>query len=272
MSYNTRSKSRQIKLTEDRDDDFKDKPGIFEVKKSGNGKRGRPKKLKDIEEKIVNEIVNDVEKENEKFSDELLLETVEISECKFDLNDDLYFIDNEKGRAVNSTKIDEILLSMSEMEVNESIIMQDDIYDLIITEQNINNETYILETNGECDKETIGDETELYDKDNLDSLMNNFDLNVELNACFKFVKTIRNSRRLLYEGFSYVRDRGEFECIQWKCTHVLGVIFDENGKKKYKYCPGRVQTYNDRDLKSLQITKFIFQTLWNQNVYLLMIK
>jgi hypothetical protein len=31
MSYNTRSKSRQIKLTEDRVDDFNDKPGIFEV-------------------------------------------------------------------------------------------------------------------------------------------------------------------------------------------------------------------------------------------------
>jgi hypothetical protein len=132
---------------------------------------------------------------------------VEISECKIDLND-LYLIDNEKTRAVNSTKIDEILFSMSEMEVNESIIMQDDIYELIISEQNINNETYILETNGESDKETIGDENELYDEDNLDSLMNNINLNVELNADFKFVKTKRNSRKLLYEGYSYVRDRG----------------------------------------------------------------
>ncbi len=91
MSYNTRSISRQIKLTEDRVDDFNDKPGIFEVKKIGNGKRGRPKKLKDIEEKIV----NDDQKENEKFSDEQRLETVEISECKIDLND-LYLIDNER--------------------------------------------------------------------------------------------------------------------------------------------------------------------------------
>ncbi len=78
----------------------------------------------------------------------------------------MYFIESEKARAVNSTKINEILFSMSEMEVNESIIMQDDIYELIISEQNINNETYILETNGESDKETIGDENKLYDEDN----------------------------------------------------------------------------------------------------------
>ena len=141
--------------------------------------------------------------------------------------------------------INDILNSMTKVELDQTIINEDEMYKLIINQSNLET-TYVLQNN----EEENFDENEYYDEHNLDSMMNNLNFNdVQLNARIEFVLTKRNSRKLLHEGYSYVKDRGEFECIQWKCTYVLAVKMDENGKKNYKYCPGRVHTYNDRDLK-----------------------
>ena len=50
------------------------------------------------------------------------------------------------------------------------------------------------------------------------------------------------------DGYSYVRDRGDFDLTQWKCNFSVRVK-DANGKSRSVYCPGRCHTTNDRNMK-----------------------
>ena len=147
---------------------------------------------------MIEALTNEIERDNNQVT-----ASCEVDEIDGD------FLDNEVGRAHNSTTVDEILDVMTEIELEETIINENEIYEFVMTDG-----TYIVEEDG------IG---EISDEDNLESLMDNLNLNVELNAEINFVKTSRNGRKLLHAGFSYVRDRGEFECIQWKFDFVLTV-------------------------------------------------
>ena len=251
MNYNLRSKSKITPI---------DQPNEVVLKKAG--RRGRPKKVNtatEVNEQLsesnetaaaINERINNVENElNEKEEDDFIrLENEEERSVGIEENKSIEDLLNEGEyeREFNSTRIGDILSVMSEFELDETIIAEDEFYESIMNDEDFDDKTF---NKNDDDEDSNIDDNQFYDEDNLHSMLNNLNLNVELNADLKFVQTKRKARKLLHEGYTYVRDRGEFECIQWKCSYVLSVTAYENGKRKYIYCPGRVHTYNDRDLK-----------------------
>jgi hypothetical protein len=67
-----------------------------------------------------------------------------------------------------------------------------------------------------------------------------------------FVKTSRNSRKLLYDGYTNLLDREGDDKSQWRCSYSVCIGCEViNGRKKYRYkiCPGRCHTSKDRDFK-----------------------
>jgi len=203
------------------------------------GKRGRPRKINIVEPLHINE---EVENEISNKSDE----TSEI---------------NELTRAMESTMI---------RSTGESFR---DVFESLSEEQmfnNFNNETFTVNNFEEKDDYNQDnndyiqanyyfnddDNGEYYDADYVDGanreVLEPEDANVEKYANLEFIQTNRGGRKLLHNGYSYVRDDGDFDCTFWKCTFSKVVITKEAGKKdkrKYVYCPGRCFSFEDRDIR-----------------------
>jgi hypothetical protein len=158
---------------------------------------------------------------------------------------------------LESTSIDfyQYINTMTEEQMDNSIANADEIYEYII-----NDETYMVQLDNEDNESDTDDEIanseyekfEYYDEENVSEVIVDFDPNVEKNVNLVFVKTNRNARKLVYDGYTYVLDRENDEISQWKCSFSVCVGVEEiNGKKKYKYkyCPGRCHTLSDKDFK-----------------------
>ena len=98
---------------------------------------------------------------------------------------------------------------MSERELEQSIVEEDSFFQYILEKTYSVNES----------EDAIGNDDAkcFYEEDNLDALMSKVDINLELNAKLTFVASNRGGRKLLHDGYSYVRDRGDFQQMQWKC-------------------------------------------------------
>ena len=87
-----------------------------------------------------------------------------------------------------------------------------------------------------------------FEGDDLENLMNKIDLNDDNISPLSFTTTIRGNRKLVCDGYSYVRDRGDYNLFQWKCNFSVRVK-RADGKVVSVYCPGRCHTINDKCLK-----------------------
>ena len=165
------------------------------------------------------------------------------------------FLDTVESNVLESD-VNNYIANMTEVDINESILEEDLIYDYLINEAN--NETFVVghintfnvdkyencESINEIDRNNAN---LYYDEDNLETLISKLDLNVEVNIPLTFVQTSRSGRKLIHDGYSYIKDRGDYKLTQWKCCFSVQVF--DGSKKKYVYCPGRCHTYNDSDLK-----------------------
>ena len=156
--------------------------------------------------------------------------------------------------------------SMTERDLDRSIIAKDQIYQLIIEEDMEATILYghVEELNADSSEEDSIDSSEENNADSyankdyyderdfeeadLESMMTNIDINSENIQPLIFTTTIRGGRKLLCDGYSYVRDRGDFELTQWKCNFSVRVAGSE-GKFKSLYCPGRCHSMNDKKIK-----------------------
>ena len=86
-----------------------------------------------------------------------------------------------------------------------------------------------------------------FEEDEICEMMNKIDLG-DNQSELKFKTTTKGGRKLLCDGYSYVRDRGDYNLTQRKCNFSARVA-RENGKLISVYCPGRCHTINDRQLK-----------------------
>ena len=242
----TRSKRNNIKINDEKEkaDDLNVRNGE-KIKINGRGRR-RPKKIvmQQIEE------IEDNDEQHGKINEnkELENEVEEIEEIE-DNDDDV----NEVTRALESTRIhkngfsfNSIFESMTEAQMDETILDQNMIF--ANNDYDDDSDDYDNEKEQSDDSfSNLNNQNLFYDEANLEIVIPNDDISLEVNAEIQFVETIRGSRKLIHGGYSYVRDRGNFEMTQWKCAYSKATIV--NDKRKYIYCPGRCHLYNDRDIR-----------------------
>ena len=162
--------------------------------------------------------------------------------------------------------LEEHVKGMSENQVDSSIANQDDIFEYIIHEDenfsrvfsNVDFESTRNCTNNTSDSEDSHDENttvkggQYYEEGNLDDMFSQLEIEegeIEKNAKLVFTLTKRRGRKLLYEGYSYTKDKGDVaEDCQWRCDFFIKML-NEEGKSKYIYCPGRCHTFADRHFK-----------------------
>ena len=152
-------------------------------------------------------------------------------------------IDSESINNLNS------FLNMTERELDQSILQRDTFFNRIV-------EDYCSSTRSsdtdDSDFDVIFDGGDYYDERALeddmmgiDGMLENINLNTDNISELCFTTTSRGGRKLLCDGNSYVRDRGDYDLTQWKCNFSVRVI-RANGKAVSVYCPGRCHTFNDK--------------------------
>ena len=166
----------------------------------------------------------------------------------------------------NSTMLD--IDTMTENDLNISIINQDEIFQNIMAddkrhnhdERDSDNETLEIEDDASNDNnndDEYFDEKDYEEEEHLDDMFNNIDLNSDNITPLQFTTTTKGGRKFLCDGYSYVRDRGDFDLTQWKCNFSVRVK-DSKGKSTSVYCPGRCHTTNDRNIKVLLLINSIY--------------
>ena len=164
--------------------------------------------------------------------------------------------------ASNSTKID--ISQFTQQVIDISIMNQDDTFQRIIDEDNEScrddeeSENSNKSDYSECEdesKQDVDNEYEYYDEkqfeeENIEDIFSEININPDNISPLVFTTTNRKGRKLLCDGYSYVKDRGDFELTQWKCKFSVRIAV-ENNKQKSVYCPGGCHTINDRVMKTI---------------------
>lgn len=155
-------------------------------------------------------------------------------------------IDSESINNLNS------FLNMTERELDQSIVQRDSFFNRTVEDDC--SSTRSSDTD-DSDFDVIFDGGDYYDERALeddmmgiDGMLENINLNTDNISELCFTTTSRGGRRLLCDGYSYVRDRGDYDLTQWKCNFSVRVI-RANGKAVSVYCPGRCHTFNDKSMK-----------------------
>ena len=222
MSYNLRSRAQIVKPISDLVIPVVDCNVVVDKPKRGRPKKKNVEHEKKVEEVVDTEVVEEVDNEEE-FDDE----------CE----------------------INKYIDELNEREIDDAVRNGDDLYEYILNEDrsatfvgHIDDNELVEESYEDSTGCTNFDSKQYYDDDNIDNLISQLDINIEKNVNLIFVKSSRGARKLIYDSYSYARDRGDIQQTQWKCDFNIKVV-GENGKRKAVFCPGRCHTYNDRDIK-----------------------
>jgi hypothetical protein len=146
----------------------------------------------------------------------------------------------------------ESIFDMTERELDHSILQRDTFFNQIVEDDCSSNRSSDTD---DSDDSLILNDVDYYDERafeddmrGIDGMLENINLNSDNISELQFSTTSRGGRKLLCDGYSYVRDRGDYELTQWKCNFSVRVI-RANKKAVSVYCPGRCHTFNDKSMK-----------------------